>query len=269
LRAARTSKLVSSMAILGLIVVSTLIVLVLNSSILANPMLPVQSGTPNASPRPGTLTVRLLSNQNQSNRFTSSSPIPKQFPVRDKSMLVYNATNSSNPFSQVLVTDSHGRVSQQLSPGPYVVNLKDETLDINITVMISAGNETSLVVTIYGTAHPLAFSEESGVSPTAGSARSNMYVELGASAPVANVTEPVVLEVHGTAPGSGYLVNATVISSQPPAQGTQWLELGAAETIDLVNATSIVLTTWTYSGYSTVHPMVEPIGSFVPVPAND
>ena len=38
-----------------------------------------------------------------------------------------------------------------LSPGPYVVNLKDESLDVNIPVEVYAGNETTLSVSVYGT----------------------------------------------------------------------------------------------------------------------
>jgi hypothetical protein len=190
----------------------------------------------------------------------SPSPIPREFPVRDKSMLVNQATNSSNPFSQVLVTDSRGGVSQPLAPGPYVVNLKDEALDISIPVRIFSGNETTLVVDIYGTAYPLAYSEESGARPSAGGGpQSDMHVELRTSIQAANVTEPVILEVHGTAPGTGYLVNATVLSLQSPTQGAQWLELGAEGTVDPVNATAIVLTTWTFSAFVTV----TPTGSFL------
>lgn len=244
-----------SMAVLGLIVVSTLIVLVLNSSILVNPTLPLQGGNRNGPSPTGMLTVRLLSNQDQSDRFVNPGASTRMFPIGDKSIVVSQSTNSSNPFSQVLVTDSRGNVSQALAPGLYLVSFRDEALGLNIPVEVFAGNETALSVNIYGRAHPLAYSEESGIRPSAGSAQSDMYVELLASVPVANVSEPVVLEVHGAAPGSGYLVNATVISSQPPTQGSEWLELGVAGAVNPVNATSIILTTWTSSAFVTVRPI--------------
>jgi len=271
MRATRRSKLVSSAAILGLIVFSILIVIILDSSSLANPIMPFQGGPPNGNTGPtGTLAVRLVSNQNQSERFASPSPSPalrsRLFPVVDKSINVSQAINpsnpgnSSNPFSLVLATDASGYLSQQLPPGQYVVNLRDESLDVSFPVEIKAGNTTTLMVDIAGTAYPLVYSEESGVQPAAASLQSEVYAEVQASTAVANVSEPVVLEVHGTAPGSGYLVNATVLSRQSPAQGTEWLELAAAGPVDPVNATSIVLTTWTYSATITV----EPTGSYVP-----
>jgi hypothetical protein len=253
LRTARTSKLISALAILGLIVFSGIIVLVINASYLAGPALPFQS-SPNPGPT-GTLNVQLHSNQNESDRFSNPAAYPL-FPVGDKAMNVTqttNSTSSSGQFalsSQTLVTDPNGIASQQLSPGRYVVSLKDQTLEIIIPVQISAGNNTDLSVTIHGAAYPLVYSE-SGVPATTGT-QTNMFVELSSSTPVANVSEPVILKVNGTVPGTGYLVDATVVSHQPPTQGTQWLELGAAETVDPVNATSIVLTTWTYSSSVTV-----------------
>lgn len=259
MHAARTSKLASSMAILGLILVSALLVIVVNSSVLVNPTLPIQGGNRNGPSQTGTLTVRLLSNQNQTDKFANPSSIPRTFPVVGKSILVSQATNSSNPFGQVLVTDSRGNVSQNLAPGPYLVSLRDEALDINVPVTVSPGNETTVTINVDGTAHSLIYSEESGVHLAAGGAQSIVFVELRADVPVANVSDGVILEVHGAAPRSGYLVNATVISGQSPALGTQWLELGASGTVDPVNAASIVLTTWTYSAFI----IVRPIGPFV------
>jgi hypothetical protein len=257
LRAARKSRLVGSLSLLGLIIFSMLIVIVLDSSSLATPALPFRGGPPSGNPGPtGTLAVRLLSNQNQSEMFANPSPSPapigRPFPVAGRSMKVSQAANSSNPFSAVLVTDSRGYASLELAPGQYAVSLSDESLDVIIPVEVTAGNQTTLTVDIRGTAYPLIFSEESGVRPAAGGLKSDVYAEVRASTAVANVSEPVILEVHGTAPGSGYRVNATVISRHLGALGTEWLELGAAGSVDPVNATSIVLTTWTYSAFMTV-----------------
>jgi hypothetical protein len=250
-RVARTSRAVSALAILGLIVSSMLIVLILNSSSLANPVMLFQGGPLNPNPGPqGTLGVRLLSNQNQSEMFANPSPESAgwPFPVVGKSITVSQGSGSLiNPFSEVLTTDSGGFTSVLLSPGQYVVNLRYETLNITIPFVIAAGRQTTVFVNVSEMAYPLAYSEESGARPTMGGTQSEVYAELRASAPVAGVSDPVILEVHRTGGASGYLVNATVLSRQSPTQGIQWLELGAAGTVDPVNATSIVLTTWTYS----------------------
>lgn len=258
LRAAKSSKLVSFLAVIGLIVTSILMLGLFNSAPVS-PTRTLQSGR--NSPKEaltGTLVVQLLTNQNESDRL--SNPTNQLLALGGKAMTVTEADNSSNPLATVLVTDATGRVSQELPPRHYVVDLVDETLSIEIPVQVSIGNETKVEVTIYGAAYPLVYSEESGVIPAAGGAQASMFVELRSSSPIANVSEPVLLRVHGAAPGVGYLVNATVIGQQPPSQGAQWLELGTEGMVDPVNATSIVLTTtWTYSSSITV----QPIGGYV------
>ncbi len=251
-RAAKSSRLVSALAILGLVLTSSLMVLILDSGSLANPTLPFENGNANANPGPtGTLVVQLLTNQNESDKL--SNPANTLFHLGEKAMTVTPEDNSSNP--QVLITDVSGGVLEQLLPGHYVVRLVDETLSIKIPVQVFVGKETKLKVNIYGSAYPLAYSEESAVLPVVGKAQSNMFVQVRSSAPVANLSERVLLKVRGGAPGVGYLANATVLAQQPPAQGTQWLELGTGSTIDPLNATSIVLTTWTYSSFITVSPI--------------
>jgi hypothetical protein len=86
-----------------------------------------------------------------------------------------------------------------------------------------------------------------------------MFVELRTFTPVANVSEQVILDVSGGTSGTGHEVNATVVAGKPPMQGTQWLELGTVGTVDTVDATSIALTTWTYT--STI--LILPVGSNV------
>lgn len=255
-RATRTTKLLSGVAILGLVVFSMLIVLILNSATLVNPTIPIQGGTHDVTPGPtGMLTVTLASNQDQSNKFTSNSAIPRLYPIRDKTITVLQTGNSSGGFNQMLVTDAQGSVSEQLSPGTYSVNLKDEALDVNIPVRVTPGNETTLQVTVDGAQYPLIYSEESGVLPMAGGVQSDMHAWLFATLPIAKVGDGVILEVHAASQRSGYLLNATVISLQPPVSGAEWLELGVAGPVDPVNATFIVLTTWTYSGSVSVHPL--------------
>ena len=252
MRSGKSSRTLSALAILGLILVSILMVLVLNSGSLVNPTLPFSNSSPNNNPGPtGALVVQLRSNQNESDRL--SNPTGTLIPLGEKPMVVMSAGNSSTKYVQALITNTSGDVLQELAPGSYIVRIIDQTLVIKIPVQISIGNETKVVVDIRGKAYPLIYSEESGnVIPIAGKAQANMFVELQSSAPVANVSEAVLLKVRGSAPGVGYLANATVLEQQPPTQGNEWLELGASTTINPVNATAIVLTTWSYSDSVTV-----------------
>jgi hypothetical protein len=251
---------------LGLIASSTLIVLILESSSVVNPVLPFLGTPPKGTPGPtGTLAIRLISNQNQSEKFVNPNPRPppavRPFPIVAKSMVVSPADNSSSSLSEVIFTDSQGLATKLLSPGQYVVNLKEKTLDVNIPVAITAGNQTTVVVDVLGTAYPVSYSEDSGFGPSGIGVQSSMYAQLRTSASVAEVNERVILEFHGTAPGSGHLVNATVMMSRPPSQGTQWLDLGAAGTLDPANSTSIFMTTWSYSTFTSV----QTPGMFVPI----
>jgi hypothetical protein len=248
-RTEKSTRLTSSLAILGLICTSVLLVLFLNASSLANPTLPFQNNSPNPVPGPtGTLVVQVHTNQNETDRL--SNPTSRLFPLGEKGLTVSPADNSSNP--QILITDTNGSQLQELPPGRYVVSLSDQTLNIRVPVQIFVGNETKVKLTISGTAFPVVYSEESGVFPAVGKIRSDMFVELQSSTPVASVNDQVLLKVRGGAPGVGYLANATVLAQQPPNQGVEWLELGASTTINPVNATSIFLTTWTYSSVVTM-----------------
>jgi len=239
------------MAILGLIATSILLVLFLNASSLANPTLPFQNNSPHPVPGPtGTLVVQIHTNQNETDSL--SNPTSKLFALGQKGLKVTAADNSTN--LRLMVTDTRGGSLQELAPGRYVVRLSDQTLSISVPVEIFAGNETKVKLTINGTAYPILYSEESGVVPTLGKVRSDMFVEIESSASVASVNDLVRLTVRGAAPGVGQLANATVLAQQPPTQGTEWLELGASTAINPVNATSIVLTTWTYSSVVTVQP---------------
>ena len=251
-REAESNRATSALAILGLIFTSVLMVLVLNASSLANPTLPFQNNSPNPVPGPtGTLVVQVHTNQNETDML--SNPTNRSFALGQKGVYVTVADNSSNP--QTMITDTKGGSLQELAPGRYVVRLSDQILSIRVPVQIFAGNETKVKLTINVTAYPVVYSEESGVVPTVGKVRSDMFVELQSSASVASVNDQVLLKVRGGAPGVGYLANATVLAQQPPTQGAEWLELGASTAINPVNATSISLTTWTYSSVVTIEPI--------------
>jgi hypothetical protein len=246
MRAGQSPRLVSALAILGLILISVVIVLILNTGSLVNPTLPFQNNSPNNNPGPtGTLVVQLRSNQNESERL--SDPTNTVIPVGEKAMVVMSAGNGSSQYVQAMITNTKGDVLQELAPGNYVVRIIDQTLVIRIPVQISLNNVTKVVVNISGKAYPVSYSEESGLVPVAGKAQSNVFVELRSPTQIANVSEAVLLKVRGGAPGVGYLANATVLALQPPVQGNEWLQLGAETTINPVNATAIVLTTWSYT----------------------
>ncbi len=254
MRAAKTSKLVSTVAILGLIATSVMMVLILNSATLASPTLTLQSGSPSPTEGPtGTLTVQLYTNQDERDRLSNLTN--RLLALGGEAVTVTQADNSSSPFTKVLVTNRTGGVFQVLPPRHYLVNLAVETLSIKIPVQVSVGNDTRVVVTIRGAAYPLVYSEESGVVPVAGRAQFSMFAELRSPTSIANVSDPVLLKVRVAAPGAGYLVNATVVGQKPPSQGTQWLELVTEGAFSPVDATSIVLTTWTYSSTITVLPI--------------
>ena len=260
MRPGRSSKLISALAILGLILISTFMVILLNSSLMLTTV-PKRStgGTNSSAGAEGGLLVQLFTNQNESNGL--SNPTSQVVPLGNRTLRVSQDINSSKAITSVLVTDFRGVVLAAFPPGPYVVNVKDQTLNMNIPVVISAGNETDLAVTISGVAFPLVYSEESG-SLTPGGVQSSLYVELQSDIPVANVNQPVILDVNGPGPGTGHQVNATVVAGKPPAQGTQWLELGTTGMVDAVDATSIVLTTWSYTSDIIVLPVGSNVSEF-------
>jgi hypothetical protein len=254
MRSGKTSRLTSTLAILGLIIVSIVMVLVLNSGSLVNPTLPFQNSSPNNNPGPtGTLVVQLRTNQNESDRL--SDPTAGVMPLGEKPMVVMSADNFSARYVQAMITNTKGDVLQELAPGNYVLRILDQTLVIRIPVQISLNNVTKVVVNISGKAYPLTYSEESGIVPVAGKAQAKMFVELRSSTPIADVNQAVLLKVRGGAAGVGYLANATVLARPTPVQGNEWLELGAETTINRVNATTIVLTTWSFSSSSSVTPI--------------
>ncbi len=119
-------------------------------------------------------------------------------------------------------------------------------------MQIFSGNTTSVQLNVTEGAYPLIYSEAVDVG-----ARPSVYVELPSSGPIANVSEPVTLQVRNEGPGTGYEVFATVVSEQLPAQGTQWLELEPQVPVDLSGAATALLATWTYLSSVTVRPTLE------------
>jgi hypothetical protein len=276
LRTAKTSRLTSVLAILGLITFSVVMVLLLNASSLVNPILPAQnSNTDNSQGPTGTLMVQLYSNMNQSELTSSPGRGYFEFPIVSKTVTVIQATGSNNSgtsttttattgsssddanvhFSENFTTNSQGFFLQtHMAPGSYVVNIGDESLDLNLPVEVVAGNQTTLTVYFSGQKYPLAYSEESQARPTASGPQSDIFVALDSAVPVASVNESVRLEVIDPSLASGgYQVNATVLAArESSSQATQWLDLGATGAIDPLQATSIAMTTWTYTSQVTV-----------------
>gem|GEM_PF-4387393 len=258
LRAARSSRLVSGVAVVALIAVASLSVVVIDSHTLANPLQRDFIRPADAPlPKTGVLSVRMFSNQDFS--AIVSEPLETSMPVPEWPMQVITINSSViSEAPQSLSTDSNGVAHLSLLPGVYVLRVPYNTLRIEVPVRILSGNTTSVGLNVSEGAYPLLYSEAADVG-----GQPSLYVEFSSSTPVANVTEPVTLQVKNGETGNGYQVFATVISEQPPAQGTQWLELGSLEAFDLAGAATVLLATWTYSTSITVGPTVPagPLGA--------
>lgn len=257
MRTGRSSKTVSAVAILGLILVSSVMAFFLNTVSLLT-VFPKRGTSQGSivyqnSGQYGELMVQLLSNGNGSNPY--QSPLSLPYPVTNQTVVVQQNVNSSTPFSEGLVTVYPGTATTDLNPGSYFVKVNYQTLKVSIPVLITDGNATDLTVTFNETAYPLVYSEESGLALSVAGVRESMYVELDTTSPAARVSQPVILNVDYSA-DSGYRVNATVIAGKPPSQGTQWLELETGQGWgDTVDATSLVLTTWSYSSSTSFYPI--------------
>lgn len=248
MRAAVSTRTVSALAVLGLVAVSVLLVLIVNTASVVNPSLPVSGGNPSRSPTSGgILFVQVISNQNQTDKI--SDPLDRWYALGGLSVTVSQENGSGAVQEYVMTTDRDGQALQYIPGGSYVVQIQDETVDAQIPVQVSVGNETKLEVSFNGAEYPLLYSEDTGLVPTAGGPQSSMYVEVGSAATVAIANEPVVLRVAEGGRGAEYSVNATVVSQEPPSGGTQWLVLGTGVPVDPAGATSISLLTWTYSTF--------------------
>jgi len=249
LRAARSSRLVSGVAVVALIAVAALSVVVIDSHTLADP-LQRDFIRPAAAPLPktGILFVQMFSNQDFSSIV--SDPLNTSAPVPEFLMQVITINSSViSEAPQPLTTDAAGVAHLSLLPGVYVLRVPYNTLRIEIPVRILSGNTTSVRLNVSEAAYSLLYSEAADVG-----GQPSVYVELPSSTSVANVTEPVTLQVQNGGSRNGYQVFATVVSEQEPAQGTQWLELESVGAFDLAGATTVLLATWTYSTSITVGP---------------
>lgn len=254
MRRAKTSRWVSALSILGLILVSVLMVLVLDASSLVNPTIPLGSGSPNNKQGPtGALVVDLFSNTNETSRL--SLPTNSQYPIGEWPVTVTQVTNSSTPTTYALITDTKGGAYQQVSPGKYTVSFTVESITIKVPVTVQLQNVTRAIITVTGADFPIVYSEESTGVLTPGGIQSSMYVEVAASSPIVNASEPVVIKSQEAVAGQGRIADATVITQEPASHGTEWLQLVTQQPFSPVNATSIYLTTWTYSAYVTMTPI--------------
>jgi hypothetical protein len=248
-RAARSSRLVSGVAVILLIVVASLSVALIDRHSLADP-LQVNFLRPADAPlpKPGILSVQMFSNQDFST--TVSAPLQAPIAVPDWPMTlttINSSVISVTPLSFSL--NSGGVANVPLLPGLYILQAPYNTLNIEIPVHISSGNTTSVQLNVFEGAYSVLFSEAADVG-----AEPSVYVELRSSALAANVSEPVTLQVRNGGSGGGYQVDATVTSQWAPAQGTEWLELATVGTLDLAGAQSVVLATWAYSSSVSVGP---------------
>lgn len=245
------SRIASAAAIIALFVIASLSVVVIDSHSLSDP-LQRDFVRPGSAPLPptGTLVVTMLSNQDFSSSISEPLRTPVPVPKWPLALVTINSSVISvEPIS--LTTDPEGVAIDTLLPGDYVLEAPYNTLNIEVPVVILSGNTTSVRLDFSEHAYSLLYSEASDVG-----AQPSLYVELGSSASVANVSEPVTIGMQHGGPG-GNEVYATVLSERLPAQGTQWLDLGTAAEVDLAGAGAVILATWSYSSTVSVEPTVK------------
>jgi hypothetical protein len=274
LRAGGSSRAVSVAAILGLILVSLLTANVFDSSNLLNPTAPA-NGPPapvRLPPEPplngtlGTLVISVTSNQNTTNFLappTNTSSDAQGVPV----LVTFSEAIISSKAEYLWATNAYGLTGciQCLPPGQYVVSIQYDGLNITVPADVFADNQTLVQASITSKLYRLVYSQESGVLVTPNVAQYTMFAKVSSSAPVANVSQPVHLNVlEGASAVKGYSVNATVLSEGAPTMGVQWLKLGTPSPVNLVGATSISMTTWTSSTTTTVGPISYAVGLLKP-----
>jgi hypothetical protein len=244
-----SSVLVSAVAVLALVVVASLSVALIDSHALSDPLQRDLIRPADAPlPKPGTLSVQMFSNQDF--RSVVAAPLKSPAPVPRWPMTLTTINSSVISLAPIsLSTDADGGVVASLLPGEYILRAPYNTLNIEIPIRIFGGNTTSVQLNVTEGAYSLLYSEADDVG-----AQPSVYVELRSSTPVANVSEPVTLQVQNAGPGNGYEVDAMVVSEQLPAQGTQWLELDSTAPVDLSGAASVLLATWAYATSITVTP---------------
>jgi len=217
LRTAGSTRVSSSLAILGLI--GTSILLVFSSTRLRSRTRRCRSRTNSPTPVPGptgTLVVQVHTNQNETtgSRIRRTGPSPW-----GRRVYVTVADNSSNP--QIMITDTKGGSLQELASGRYVVRMSDQTLSIRSRSRYSPGTRRSQA-DHQRDGLPVSTARV-GVFPAVGKVRSDMFVELQSSTSVASVNDLVLLQVREGAPGVGYLANATCSrSSRLPRGPSGW-----------------------------------------------
>jgi hypothetical protein len=274
LRAGRSSRAASAAAVLGLIVVSLLMLYFVDASNLLNPTAPTSPASAPSAPAPsppgdqlnGSLVISVTSNQNTTDRLAPPTDAPS---AAEGVPVVATFSEAVNPVQaeHLWTTNANGLTGciECLPVGLYVVSMHYDGLNITIPVSVFVDEQTLVRVSFTGRLYDLTYCAESGVLVTPSRAEYTMFAKVESSAPVANVSQPVYLNVLEGASGAGYSVNATVVSQGAPTTGTQWLQLGTLSPVDLVNATSISVTAWTSSTTTTVGPVTYLQGSLAPV----
>ena len=228
-------------AIVGLVVVASLSVIVVNSFPFADPLQRVFLRPADAPlPPSGTLSIQMFSNQDFSTIV--AMPLNDSIPLTKWPVAVYsiNATIVSEaPLSTQ--TDQNGSAVVSLQPGTYFVQAPYGPLQIQVPVQIFSGNTTAVQIHVSESAYSLLYSEAVDVA-----AQPSVYVELGSSSSVAKTGDTVSFQVEG-GPGGSSEVQAVVVSQWPPEQGTQWLKLEPLGFFSISSAKAVILATWTYT----------------------
>jgi hypothetical protein len=248
---------------LGLVVLSVLMINVFNTSNFVNPIAPSNAGPGGLGPptlgnRPnGTLVVLVTSNQNTTSALappTNTSSDAKGVSV----VATFAAASLPSEEEYYWMTNAQGLTGcvQCLPIGLYFLSIQYDGLNMTIPAQVSGDNQTLVQVSITGKVYPMTYSDESGVLVTPSSAQYTMFAQVSSSVPVANVSQAVSLTLsEGASEVATSHVNATVISQGAPTMGRQWLQLGTASPVNIVDVDSISMTVWTPSTITTVGPI--------------
>ncbi len=239
----RWTRGLSTLVLLGLVLTSGVLVLILDSSALVSPMLPIRGsgGNPNQGPT-GILVVTLYTDLNVTNPFADPRPGASN-PIGEQSLGVYRASNTST-LVVPLFTSVNGIAVARLSPDDYVVKMARDSQNIAIPVRVNADNVTRLTVRVVATSYPVSYAEVSAASPTALSYHETLYVQIHAPSTAAKFNDTVLVKLRGGA--TGQIANATVTGVQQAGDNV-WLVLDSAYSINPVSATEMTVTTYTYS----------------------
>lgn len=255
---------------MALIILAVLMLDVFSTSNFTNPTAPATPATAPTKPAQGpklngTLIISVTSNQNATDKL--APPLNSWSGAQGVDIVgTFSAAAIPSESEYLWTTNQNGLAGclACLPVGLYVLSISYAGLNITIPATVFANNQTLVRVTVTGSVYPLVYSKQSGVLVSPSTASWAMFAQVASSSPVASVSQPVSLNVLQGSLAKGYSVNATVLALGAPTAGTQWLQLGTPTPIDLVDSTSISMTTWVYTSATTVGPVTYTTGLLKP-----